>query len=59
VLNADFEPDDTEEERALEIARRSQFVSLLEQIFVFVPEDRITPEAALQHEFFQIDFMEE
>jgi dual specificity protein kinase YAK1 len=58
VMNADYEPDYTDEEIEIEVERRGLLSDLLERIFVFPQEERITPEAALEHPFMATNFLE-
>jgi dual specificity protein kinase YAK1 len=49
-------PDTTIEDIEAEAPARSALVDLLQKIFEFIPERRILPEKALEHEFLTTDF---
>jgi dual specificity protein kinase YAK1 len=59
ILEADFEPEATEEEIQGECAMRKLLVDLIEKIFVYRPESRITPRQALVHPFLTAVFEDE
>jgi dual specificity protein kinase YAK1 len=58
-MEADFEPCATSEEIAAERARRRLLVDLIERIFVYEPEKRITPGQGLAHPFLTTVFEDE
>jgi dual specificity protein kinase YAK1 len=58
LMEADFEPDATDEEVDLESSRRSLLVDLIEKIFVYEPERRITPGQVVVHPFLTTVFEE-
>jgi dual specificity protein kinase YAK1 len=56
ILGYEWKLGDTERERALQQERRTLFVDLIRRLLVFAPEERISPEDALNHPFVTADF---